>query len=211
MYCGRRQCSGCRLCSGIHLFSGGLGETVRQRLRGMRVEALQHYRTGGAARAANVVVTEQVEHNDLISVSRPSPSRAGFLASKITLETGDRPRQDRHFASDDAVAQRRAKFIHGDFEGVARRRLDAVGERQRGSAEVMHVDITGAQELGVLEVMKLKVGQAVAHVALAREEFTLPQHLPAAQDAAMTLQVRWQLADPQLRAKGAGTQLEWAR
>src|SRR5690349_20166701 len=49
-----------------------------------------------------------------------------------------------------AVAQRLAEGVEADFEGVARARLDAVGERQRGGAEVMHVDIAGAQELGVL-------------------------------------------------------------
>ncbi|MNM98952.1 hypothetical protein D3C81_1114990 [compost metagenome] len=71
----------------------------------------------------------------------------------------------------------------------------------------MHVDIAGAQELGVLEVVELKVLEAVAHVLLARQERLAPQHLAIAQDAAGTFQVSRQCPKAQLRAEAAGAQL----
>ncbi|MNN96823.1 hypothetical protein D3C81_2158690 [compost metagenome] len=41
----------------------------------------------------------------------------------------------------DAVFQWRAELIEADLEAIARLGFHAVGKRQRGRAEVMHVDI----------------------------------------------------------------------
>lgn len=51
---------------GIHFFRGGLHETVRQRLAAGGVETLQEERAGRAAGAADVVVSEDGCHVDLM-------------------------------------------------------------------------------------------------------------------------------------------------
>ncbi|VXB96765.1 hypothetical protein PSEUDO8O_20332 [Pseudomonas sp. 8O] len=107
----------------------------------------------------------------------------------------------------DAIAQRLAQRIETDLEGIARLRLDAVGERQRRGAEEVHMHIAGTQELAILEVVVLEVLQAVAHVVLTGEELLLPQHLVAPTNTADAGQVTRQLADQHFRAEGTEAQL----
>ncbi|MCY1435625.1 hypothetical protein D9M71_517260 [compost metagenome] len=84
--------------------------------------------------------------------------------------------------------------------------LDVVGHRQGGRTEEVHVHIAGPQKLAVLEVVVLKVIQAVAHVVLATQEFLFPEHLAVSPDPAGTDQVARQLAHAQFRAIRAVTQ-----
>ncbi|RMP78665.1 hypothetical protein ALQ16_204009 [Pseudomonas syringae pv. actinidiae] len=70
----------------------------------------------------------------------------------------------------------------------------------------MHMYVTRPEELGVFEVVILKVFQAVAHVGLAAEEFFFPQYFAITPDAAGAGQALWQFAYTQLRPERAGAQ-----
>ena len=89
----------------------------------------------------------------------------------------------------DTVFQRGAERIEADLESITRLGFNPVGERQRGGTEVMHVNITRAQELRVLEVVEFEIGQTVAHVVFAAEKLFFPDRFAIARDAAGACQV----------------------
>ncbi|MNY22307.1 hypothetical protein D3C86_1559070 [compost metagenome] len=94
-----------------------------------------------------------------------------------------------------AVDQWRTELVEADLETIPRLSLDAIGKRQRGSAEVVHMDVTRAQKLRVLEVVEFKVGQTVAHVVFAAEKFLFPDRFTIALDAAGADQMLGQFTD----------------
>jgi hypothetical protein len=127
--------------------------------------------------------------------------------SLIDLKRTNLPDGQRLGAFPDAVYQRCSELIEADLETISRPGFHPVGERQRGGAEVMHVDIARPQKLRVLEVVeflfpassllqRFQVGQAVAHVVFAAEKFLLPDRFTLALDAAGADQMPGQITDP---------------
>lgn len=90
----------------------------------------------------------------------------------------------------DTVFQRRTKLLEADLETITGPGFHAIGERQCGGAEVMHMNIAGAQKLCVLEEMEFQVGEAVAHVVFAAEKRLFPERFAIAGDAADAGQMR---------------------
>ena len=77
-----------------------------------------------------------------------------------------------------------------DLEHVACLGREPFGEGEGRRAEEMDVHIARTPEEVVFEVVALEVGEAVAHVGLARKKGALPDRRPAAQDAARAADVR---------------------
>src|SRR5260370_41188020 len=71
----------------------------------------------------------------------------------------------------------------------------------------MHVDIAGAAEQAVFEMMRLEIGDRMRHVLLARDERLLPQDVLAAADARDALDVGGPIADEQRRPEARGPEL----
>src|SRR5581483_1957129 len=81
------------------------------------------------------------------------------------------------------IAQGAAEHRRLDFEHIADVRLDVLGEASRRGTEEMHVHVARAAEVGVLEMVMLKIGDRVRHVVVAREPALAPDRLAAAQEA----------------------------
>src|SRR3546814_10093133 len=60
---------------------------------------------------------------------------------------------------------------------VAGLRLDTLAERQRRGAEKMDVDIAGAAEAGIFEMVMFEVADRVRHIRLTRDEGLFPDRL----------------------------------
>ena len=136
---------------------------------------------------------------DLADAGQGDPDR---LHSAVTRTGARRLRRP-----GEAVAQRQREGRRRNLEDVALPRLDAVGEGQGRGAEEVDVDVAGAPEQGIFEMVVLEVGEAVRHVRLAAQEGLLPQDLPVAQDPAGAAQILRQIADQQFRSQRGRTQL----
>src|SRR3990167_315982 len=119
---------------------------------------------------------------------------------RISLKGADGAGLESGFNRGDPVDQRRAELGLTDLEHITLPGANAVGKGQGRGAEKMNVHVPRTQELAVLEMVVLKVLEAVAHVGLAAEELVLPQHFTVTQDAAGASQMCRQFADPQFRA-----------
>src|SRR3546814_16463568 len=84
----------------------------------------------------------------------------------------------------DRVAHRHRERRGFDLEHVAGLRLDTLAERQRRGAEKMDVDIAGAAEAGIFEMVVFEVADRVRHIRLTRDEGLFPDRLAVAHDAA---------------------------
>src|ERR1700677_4795865 len=105
------------------------------------------------------------------------------------------------------IAQRQAERFRFDLEPVAFLARDPLAERERRGAEIMHVDVPRAAEQGVLEMVRLEVGDGVRHVLLAGKERLLPDDRLAAADARDALDVEREVADQELGAEARRAQL----
>ena len=105
------------------------------------------------------------------------------------------------------IAHRQGEGRGGDFEHIAFLRCDAIAERQRRRAEEMDMDVAGTAEQVIFEMMMFQIGEAVRHIAFARQERLFPDRDAIAQDAAGTLDMRRRGADQQFRAKRGLPQL----
>src|SRR3546814_6738429 len=75
----------------------------------------------------------------------------------------------------DRVAHRHRERRGFDLEHVAGLRLDTLAERQRRGAEKMDVDIAGAAEAGIFEMVVFEVADRVRHIRLTRDEGLFPR------------------------------------
>src|SRR5579859_1212478 len=95
----------------------------------------------------------------------------------------ERLHADRHgLCGAQPVAQRKDEGIRFDFEDVACLRLHPGAEGKRGGAEEMDMDIARAAEAGIFEMMRLQVGDGVAHIVFAGKEGLVEDALIAAAD-----------------------------
>src|SRR5271169_4712151 len=84
------------------------------------------------------------------------------------------------------TAKRQAERLRLDLEYVAFPRLDAVAERQGRGPEEMDMNVARPPEQGILEMMRLEIGDRMGHVLFAGQECLFPDDFvppPDARDA----------------------------
>ena len=85
-----------------------------------------------------------------------------------SLQSGHQERRSRRHAQ--AISQRKQEGVGFDFEHIAGLRLDARAEGQGRGAEEMHMHVARPAEAFIFEMMRLQIGDAVAHIVFARQE-----------------------------------------
>src|SRR5690606_19312947 len=100
------------------------------------------------------------------------------------------------------VAQRPAEEGRRDFEHVAHGRLDAIRTAQRAGPVEIDMHVSRPAKSDIFEMMMLQIGDGVAHIRLAREEFLPPYRLPVPQDLRSARDMRRKFPDQQFRSVG---------